>query len=259
MSKVKENLSVFLTILFKGAYIHNCLLTTLTGLCTVTAGVTGIKNALTFSLAFFICVTVCEISANALLRNVTRYVRVAVCSVISFVCVLAVAYLILPESVTPMGMYLPLLCVNGIIVFRCEKFAVRAPFLYSVYDAAASSLGFFAVAVIVGGVRSLLAGGLIPGFGGAGAPYIALAVIGVLAFFHRLSVKTFFPNEITDTFSLRSVFEKMQIKDPGLHGGRVKETPGDADTETEESGAIRPRYEMSPAGAGTDDEGGGEE
>ena len=75
MNKRKKHLS-FKTALFKGAYVHNTLLTMLTGICTVAAGCTSVKNALWLSLIFSGIIILCETLASSLLKGLDRWLRI---------------------------------------------------------------------------------------------------------------------------------------------------------------------------------------
>lgn len=238
------------TALFKGAYIHNPLLTQLSGLCPIIMAATTVKNALVLSAVFALVLAVNEIVASALMKNMARWVRVCLYTVISSLILALFMTKMNPDTVSLLGVYLPLLCVNAITVIRCEKFAIRTGVLNSVFDAIATSVGFTAVAVIVGLIRQLLASGRLfslqtpfknPGFV---MPFAGLAVLGFLAAFHKWTVMKFYPNELVDTFSLADAFEKPVLTDPGLNTKKEREHKKQFKEERQEFDRIRPRYSI---------------
>lgn len=240
----------FSTALFKGGYIHNPLLTQLSGLCPIIMAATTFKNALYLSAVFALLLTVNEILASAFFKNISRWVRVCIYTVISALTLCLILSRLNPDTVSALGVYLPLLCVNAITVIRCEKFAIRTGVINSVFDAAATSIGFAAVAVTVGLIRQIIASGSIfslqTPFKNPGIimPFAGLAVLGFLAAFHKWTVMKFYPNELVDTFSLADAFEKPVLTDPGLNTKKEREHKKQFREDRQEFDRIRPRYSI---------------
>lgn len=250
MAEKRKRLS-FKTALFKGAYVHNTVLTTLTGLCPVAAVCTSIKNALWLSLIFAVILLLCEVSASVLLKKFDRWLRVGLYAVISSVALLIPMLFMDEKTSASFGVYLPLLCVSGVIVIRCEKFAVKTSGYNSLVDAIAGGVGFFAVALITGVVRELVATGKIfgldtgiPTIPSVTMPFFGFIIIGFAAALHKWSVKTFFPDEITDTFGMSKAFDKPVFKDPGLKLEKHKAEKKASDTDRVEDENLRPRYNI---------------
>ena len=65
----------------------------------------------------------------------------------------------LPAIDKALGIYLPLIVVNCIILARAEMFASKNPPLASVLDGAGMGIGFTAVLTLMGAVRELLGAG----------------------------------------------------------------------------------------------------
>lgn len=241
----------FKTALFKGAYVHNTVLTTLTGLCPVAAVCTSVKNALWLSLVFAVILVLCEVSASVLLKRIDRWLRVGLYAVVSSVALLIPMLFMDEKTSASFGVYLPLLCVSGVIVIRCEKFAVKTSGYNSLVDALAGGAGFFVVSLVTGAVRELMATGKILGFDtgipavpSVTMPFFGFIIIGFIAALHKWSVKTFFPDEITDTFGMSKAFDKPVFKDPGLKLGNNRAGKKNTDTERSEDEKWRPRYNI---------------
>ncbi|MGN1194003.1 MAG: Rnf-Nqr domain containing protein [Acutalibacteraceae bacterium] len=238
----------FSTALFKGGYIHNPLLTQLSGLCPIIMAATNIKNSLYLSAVFALLLILNEMLASAFLKNVSRWVRVCVYLIISSLTLTLVLSKLNPDTVSALGVYLPLLCVNAIIVIRCEKFAIRTGIINSVLDAAATSIGFAAVAVIVGIIRQIISSGNLFGLQtqiknpGIAMPFAGLLILGFLAAIHKWSIMKFYPNELVDTFSMSDAFEKPVFKDPGLNSKKEREHKKQFKQDRQEFDRIRPRY-----------------
>ena len=248
--KPKRKHLKFSTALFKGGYIHNPLLTQLLGLCPIIMAAISIKNALCLSAVFALLLVVNEVIASVFLKNMSRWVRVSLYTVISAGILALVLSKINQEATAALGVYLPLLCVNAIIVVRCEKFAIRTNVLNSVYDAVANSVAFLAVAFLVGLIRQVLSTGSLFGLQtpfknpGMAMPFAGLAVLGFLAAIHKWSVMKFYPNELVDTFSLKGAFEKPVLVDPGLNTKQEREHKRQFKEERQEFDRIRPRYSI---------------
>lgn len=250
MAEKRKNLS-FKTALFKGAYVHNTVLTTLTGLCPVAAVCTSVKNALWLSAVFAVILVLCEVMASVLLRRLDRWLRVGLYALISSVALLIPMIFMDEKTSAAFGVYLPLLCVSGVIVIRCEKFAVRTTGLNSLTDALAGAVGFSAVALLTAVIRELIATGKVfgidtglPVISAAAMPFFGFLVIGFLAAAHKWSVRTFFPDEITDTFGMSKAFHKPVLKDPGIKLNVKDRAEKALQQEKEDEGVLRPRYSI---------------
>ncbi len=236
------------TALFKGSFIHNPVLTQIIGICPIVAAATTIKNAFAISLVTALLLILCEAVTSLFLKKVSRWIRVSLYTVVSVLFVAACEAFILNIS-SGLGIYLYLLCVNGLIVIRCEKFASKTSLRNSIIDAAACSVGFAVVAVIVGAVREFItfgtvfpSQGVLPKASAAALPFVGLMLLGILAAIHKAFIIRFYPTEEVDTFSLSSVAEKPVIKDPGL--GKKKPKKKKKDTEEDNFDIIRPRYSI---------------
>ncbi len=229
--------------LFKGSLIHNPVLTQLIGVCPIVAAATKVRDALALSLMLTLLICVNEVLTSLFLRKIKRWQRICLYTLISSILIAVCEPLIFKitgNSGAGLGIYLYLLCVNALIVIRCESFACRADVRSSFLDGLAAGIGYGAIALIVAAVRELINyGGLFTSFDTAprisasAMPFIALVIIGFLAAAHKWILIRFYPDETRDTFSLRKVNEKTVFLDPGLSVGK-KNTAASRD--------IRPRH-----------------
>ena len=127
-------------------------------LAVTTAAVTGIGMGLSATV-----VLICSNLAISLLRNIIPdKVRIPafitiIAGFVSVVQMLVKAFL--PAIDKALGIYLPLIVVNCIILARAEMFASKNPPLASVLDGAGMGIGFTAVLTLMGAVRELLGAG----------------------------------------------------------------------------------------------------
>jgi electron transport complex protein RnfE len=117
----------------------------------------------------------------SLIRNVTpSKIRLPVFIIIisSFVTIVD----LFTEAYTPdlhkaLGIFIPLIVVNCIILARAEAFASREPVLYSIADALGMGAGFTLALVIISGIREAIGNGTLlgaPVFGPNYEPAITL-------------------------------------------------------------------------------------
>ena len=231
MDKDKKELS-FGKMLFRGAFIYNPVLTQAIGICSIVAIFTSLRLSLVMSLILSVILIINEVLASLILKKLSRWLRIAVYLLLSVALRIPGMIFIdknFSETYASMGIYLPLLAVNSLIVIRCEKFAVKNDVKHSLYDAVAASLGFIAASVVVGAVREITASGSLwgrkitslPTFSGMALPFGGLIVLGFLAAFHKWLIQKRFRGQPTNTFNLRT-----SLDDPVFHNEAFHSTSG---------------------------------
>jgi Na+-translocating ferredoxin:NAD+ oxidoreductase subunit E len=159
----------------QGIVRENPVLRLMIGLCPVLAVSNNATNALGMSIA----VAFVLIGSNlvvAMIRKVTPdEIRIPIFIIIISTFVTVCDYVM--QAYTPalyqaLGVFVPLIVVNCIILGRAEAFAYKNPVLNSVLDGAGMSLGFTLALVTIGVIREVL---------GAGA------VFGIVLFDERLA------------------------------------------------------------------------
>ena len=151
-------LSYFTNGLIKENPTLRLVLGTCPTLAVTTAAINGIGMGLSATL-----VLVCSNLAISLLRNIIPdKVRIPafitiIAGFVSVVQMLVKAFL--PEIDKSLGIYLPLIVVNCIILARAEMFASKNSVLPSVLDGLGMGVGFTAVLTLMGAIRELLGAG----------------------------------------------------------------------------------------------------
>ena len=132
------------------------------GTCPTLAVTTAAINGIGMGISATI-VLVCSNLAISLLRNIIPdKVRIPafitiIAGFVSVVQMLVKAFL--PSIDKALGIYLPLIVVNCIILARAEMFASKNPVLPSVLDGLGMGIGFTAVLTLMGAIRELFGAG----------------------------------------------------------------------------------------------------
>ncbi|MBD3261352.1 MAG: electron transport complex subunit RsxE, partial [Candidatus Altiarchaeales archaeon] len=116
---------------------------------------------------------------SAISKHIPKKVRIPsfIIIIASFVTLIDLTFAAyLPEIHKVLGIYLPLIVVNCIILGRMEAYASRNPLPDSLVDAAGMGLGFALTLSLIGGVREFFGAGTLLGFefGFIGSPAIGM-------------------------------------------------------------------------------------
>ena len=151
-----------LKLIYNGLIKENPTFVLLLGMCPTLATTTSAINGLSMGLATMF-VLICSNVAISLIKNLTPdMVRIPVFVVViaSFVTVLQMclaAYL--PAVNASLGLYIPLIVVNCVILGRAEAFACKHGAFDSMMDGVGMGLGFTMALTLLGIVRELLGAG----------------------------------------------------------------------------------------------------
>ncbi len=159
----------------KGIFSENPLFVSVLGMCPSLAVTTSLENALGMGIGvFFVLVlsnfTVSLIMSNPKLAELVKPVRipvyiVVIATLVTIVEMLMHAYLI--DLYNSLGVFLPLIVVNCIILGRAEAFASNNKPVDSVIDGIGMALGFTSALVIISVFREFLGKGTITVWGNA--------------------------------------------------------------------------------------------
>ena len=164
----------FLTSLKNGLFDNNPTLVQLLGMCPTLAVTTSLKNAVGMGAAAT-AVLVCSNAIISLCRKfIPRQVRIAAYIVIISGFVTAVELIMKAfffELYGALGLFIPLIVVNCIILARAEAFASKNPVLPSVLDGISMGLGFTFALCLIAFFRELLGAGTLFEFSVLGSWY----------------------------------------------------------------------------------------
>ncbi len=151
----------------KGFIKENPTFVLLLGMCPTLGTTTSAINGMSMGLAATV-VLICSNAVISLLKNVIPdKVRIPgfIVVIASFVTVVDLsmqAYL--PDLYETLGLFIPLIVVNCIILGRAEAFASKNGVLLSIADGLGIGLGFTMSLTILGSVREILGNGSVFGF-----------------------------------------------------------------------------------------------
>ena len=158
-----NNLKVFLNGIIK----ENPTFVLLLGMCPTLGTTSSALNGMSMGLATTF-VLVCSNIVISLLRNlipdkvhIPAYI-VVIASFVTALQMLMQAYL--PELYATLGLFIPLIVVNCIILGRAEAFAAKNGPIPSFFDGLGMGLGFTLALTVLGALRELLGTGTIFGF-----------------------------------------------------------------------------------------------
>ena len=158
-----KNWKVFLNGLIK----ENPTFVLLLGMCPTLGTTSSALNGMSMGLATTF-VLICSNIVIALLKNlipdkvrIPAYI-VVIASFVTLLQMLMQAYL--PSLYASLGLFIPLIVVNCIILGRAEAFAAKNTALPSLFDGLGMGLGFTWALTLLGAVRELLGTGAVFGF-----------------------------------------------------------------------------------------------
>ena len=149
-----------------GLITQNPVLVQLLGMCSTMAITTSMFNGLGMGLSVLIILTCCNIVISALRKVIPNDIRIAIYVVViaGFVTVvdlLLQAYI--PALASALGVFIPLIVVNCIIIGRAESFAAKNGIGASALDGVFQGIGYTIVLVVMCVIREFLGQGT---FGG---------------------------------------------------------------------------------------------
>ncbi|MFH1662902.1 MAG: electron transport complex subunit E [Chloroflexota bacterium] len=146
----------------KGIVISNPIFILALGLCPALAVSNTLDNALGMSAAVLFVLLCSNIIISAARRFVPGIMRIPIFIVIvaTFVTIVTLVFqAYVPNLYQSLGIYLPLIVVNCIILGRAEAFASKNPVISSIADALGISLGFALALIIISIIREFLGTG----------------------------------------------------------------------------------------------------
>ena len=159
----------------EGLLTKNPVTVQLLGMCSTLAITTSLFNGIGMGLAVTIILTCSNILISALRKVIPNQIRIAAYIVIiaGFVTIVDLALkAFIPALSESLGVFIPLIVVNCIVLGRAEAFASKNGVLASAVDGICQGIGYTVALVIVCVVRELLGsgtfGGGLLGPGGAG-------------------------------------------------------------------------------------------
>jgi electron transport complex protein RnfE len=167
-------------VFVRGLWRENAVFRLLLGLCPTLAVTTSAENGLGMGLATTFVLVCSSLVVSSLRRLIPGGVRIPSYIVIiaSFVTVVQLcmeAYFY--DLHKALGIFIPLIVVNCVILGRAESFASKNPLLPSLVDGLGMGLGFTLALFVLGGVREVFGAGTLLGVTLFGAGYQPLLLM----------------------------------------------------------------------------------
>ena len=151
----------------KGLVKENPVFVLLLGLCPSLGTTTSAANGLGMGLATLFVLIMSNIVISLVKNVIPSKVRIPAFIVIiaAFVTVVDLsmaAYL--PALHEQLGLFIPLIVVNCLVLGRAEAFASKNNVFSSIVDGAGMGIGFAMALMVLGGIREMLGSGAVFGF-----------------------------------------------------------------------------------------------
>ncbi len=148
--------------LYNGIVKENPIFVLMLGMCPTLAVTTSATNGLGMGLSTTVVLVLSNVMVSLLRRVIPDGVRVPAYIVIVASFVTIVEFLLegyVPSLYDSLGIYIPLIVVNCIILGRAESFASKNTVGLSLFDGLGMGLGFTLALTLIGGVREVLGAG----------------------------------------------------------------------------------------------------
>jgi electron transport complex protein RnfE len=152
----------FREILINGVWKQNTGVVQLLGLCPILAVSSSVVNAVSLGLATTLVMTLSGAAIAPIRTVVPNEARIPVFILIIAVLVTVIQYLMnayMYPLYVVLGIFIPLIVTNCIVLARIEAFAAKNPPLQSAIDGLAMGLGLTFVLAVLGGIRELFGHG----------------------------------------------------------------------------------------------------
>lgn len=149
--------------IFRGMFKDNPVFVLMLGMCPTLATTTQVKNALAMGVAVIFVLTCSNLIISLVRRAIPSEIRIP-CFVVLIAAFVTITELLmkayLPTAiVSALGIFIPLIVVNCIILGRAEAYACKNPPFLSILDGIGIGLGFMVASTLVASIRELLGNG----------------------------------------------------------------------------------------------------
>ncbi|TAN81976.1 MAG: electron transport complex subunit E [Gallionella sp.] len=149
-------------IFYNGLWKQNTGVVQLLGLCPLLAVSNSVVNAVSLGLATTLVMLLSGAAIAPIRQFIPNEARIPVFILIIAVLVTAIQYAMnayLYSLYVVLGIFIPLIVTNCIVLARIEAFASKNPTLESALDGMAMGLGLTAVLAVLGGIREIFGHG----------------------------------------------------------------------------------------------------
>jgi len=155
-------MSVYRDLTHNGLWKQNAVLAQLLGLCPLLAVSSTLVNAVSLGLATILVMALSSFAVSLLRGFIPREIRIPIFILIIAALVTVVDLLFkafLHNLYLVLGIFIPLIVTNCIVLARVEAFAAKNPANLSLFDGAVMGVGFVWVIGLLGAIRELVGQG----------------------------------------------------------------------------------------------------
>ncbi len=156
------NLQETKDILYNGLWKQNTGVVQLLGMCPLLAMSNSVVNSFSLGLATTLVMTLSGATISPIRNYVPNEVRIPVYILVIALLVTVVEYLMhayMYSLFLVLGIFIPLIVTNCIVLARIEAFAGKNPVLPAALDGFAMGMGLTAVLTLLGGIREIFGHG----------------------------------------------------------------------------------------------------
>jgi len=164
----------------KGLARENPILIIMLGLCSVLAVSTDVANAIGMSLGFSFVLIISELLVSIFRKIIPDEVRIPIFLIFiavptTIVDLVMKAYF--PSLSKSMGVFIPLIVVNCIVLGRIEAFAYKKNILETLMDSLGMALGYSWVIIVLSVIREVLGKGTLLGLRVLPKAYLPMSIL----------------------------------------------------------------------------------
>lgn len=164
----------------KGIIEENPLFVQVLGTCPALAVTTSVNNAIGMGAAFTAILICCNLTISILRKAVPNDIRipsyiVVIASFVTMVEMIMNAFA--PALSASLGIFIPLIVVNCVILGRAEAYAGKNPPLPSIADGLGMGVGYTLAIAAIAAIRELLGAGTFMGYSVFGSAYEPVLVM----------------------------------------------------------------------------------
>jgi len=153
-------------VFVNGIFRENPLLILMIGLCSSLAVTTEVANGIGMGLSMTFVLLMSEVVISTFRKLIPDSIRIPIFIIVIAAFTTVIDYVLkawFPDLSKAMGVFIPLIVVNCIIMGRVEGFASKAPLPDAIADSFGMGLGYTWVLLGISFIRELLGSGTILG------------------------------------------------------------------------------------------------
>ena len=173
MNVEKKKIS-FVGSVVDGVFVNNPILVQVLGTCPTLATTTSARNGVGMGFCAMAVLMLTNLLISLLRKIIPSHIRIASYVVIIAAAVTALELLMkayLPSLASALGLFIPLIVVNCIILARAEAFASKNAPLPSLLDGFSMGIGYTLALFVIGSIREILGSGTWFGMSVFGSAY----------------------------------------------------------------------------------------